>query len=97
MIRTFRTKTAEDVFHGNFASKAARRIPAAIQHVSSRKLQMVNLAADLNDLAVPTGNMLEALKGDLKGWHSIRVNQQYRILFRWVDRAAEDVDIVDYH
>jgi len=60
-------------------------------------LDLLNAAADLKDLAAPPGNRLEALKGDLKGFHSIRVNDQWRIVFRWVDGDAFDVRFVDYH
>lgn len=62
-----------------------------------RKLQLINRASDLNDLRVPPGNHLEALGGDLDGFYSIRINQQWRVIFRWVDGDAFDVQIIDYH
>jgi proteic killer suppression protein len=70
---------------------------AAIQPVAMRKLAMLNQAGRLDDLRVPPGNRLEALKGDRTGQHSIRINDQWRVCFRWTDGDAEDVEIVDYH
>jgi proteic killer suppression protein len=62
-----------------------------------RKLRLINVAGRLEDLRVPPGNRLEALKGDRRGQHAIRINDQWRVCFRWVDGGAEDVEIVDYH
>ena len=70
---------------------------ANIQTVAMRKLAMLNQAARLDDLRVPPGNRLEALTGDRAGQHSIRVNDQFRVCFRWTDAGPEDVEIVDYH
>ncbi|CAH2606456.1 Toxin HigB-1 (plasmid) [Rhodovastum atsumiense] len=70
---------------------------AAIAKVAVRKLDMLDAAAALNDLRVPPANRLEALKGDRAGGHSIRINDQFRICFRWTDAGPEDVEIVDYH
>ena len=75
----------------------SRRLPADIQHVARRKLRMLNNAASLDDLRIPPANRLEALKGDRKGQHSIRINDQWRICFRWKNGDALDVEIVDYH
>jgi toxin HigB-1 len=72
-------------------------LPAEIQLVALRKLRLLNQVRTLGDLRVPPGNRLEALKGDRRGQHSIRINQQWRICFRWRDGAAHDVEIVDYH
>jgi proteic killer suppression protein len=69
----------------------------AIAKIAWRKLDMIEAAEVLGDLASPPGNRLEALKGDRKGQHSIRINDQFRICFRWIKGAAEDVEIVDYH
>ncbi len=85
MIRSFKGQGTEDVFDG-VDSKAARR-----------KLERVDDSVALADLAVPPGNKLEPLKGDRKGQHSIRINDRYRICFRWTDAGPEDVEIVDYH
>ncbi len=69
----------------------------SVQRVALRKLQMLNRASALQDLRIPPGNRLEALKGGRKGQHSIRINDQWRVCFRWSERGAEDVEIVDYH
>ncbi len=92
MIRGFACKDTEKLF-GN---RNVRRF-AAIERPAQRKLLLLNAARDLDDLRSPPGNRLEALKGDRKGQHSIRVNQQWRICFRWQDGGAYDVEIVDYH
>jgi len=68
-----------------------------MQAVARRKLRMLNSAATLDDLRIPPANRLEALKGDRKGQHSIRINDQWRVCFRWKDGDAHDVEIVDYH
>ena len=93
MIRNFSDKEVEKVWSGAFS----RRLPNVIQLVARRKLRMLNNAASLDDLRAPPANRLEALKGDRKGQHSIRINDQWRICFRWIDSDAHDVEIVDYH
>jgi len=93
MIRTFADKEAEKIWQGT----ASRRLPTDIQHVARRKLRMLNNAVALDDLRAPPANRLEALKGDRKGQHGIRINGQWRICFRWKDGDALDVAIVDYH
>ena len=75
----------------------SRRLPSDIQNVALRKLRLLNRAADLNDLRVPPGNRLEALKADRAGQHSIRINDQWRICFVWTAGGPKDVEIVDYH
>lgn len=96
MIRTFADATTADLFHGA-NTKAARAIDKAIWPVVRRKLDIVNAAAAVQDLRVPPGNQLEALKGDQAGRFSIRVNQQYRITFRFENGHAFDVRCEDYH
>lgn len=91
MIKSFADREMERLFSGT----SVRRF-RAIERVALRKLDMVDAAHALNDLKSPPGNRLEALKGDLKGKFSIRINDQWRIVFRWID-GAEDVEIVDYH
>lgn len=93
MIRSFADRDAEALFHGRFARKLAQDM----QRVAQRKLRLIHQAEELGDLAAPPGNRLEALKGARRGQHSIRINDQWRICFRWKDGAAEDVEIVDYH
>ena len=96
MIRSFGDRRTEDLFHGKNSSRA-RRIATNIRSVAVRKLDLINAAVSLDDLRSPPGNRLEALSGDLQGCHSIRVNEQWRVIFRWTDAGAEDVQVVDYH
>ena len=93
VIRNFADKEAEKIWHGT----PSRRLPADIQHAARRKLRMLNNAATLDDLRIPPANRLEALKGGRKGQHSIRINDQWRVCFRWKNGDAQDVEIVDYH
>jgi proteic killer suppression protein len=88
---------ADDVTGSIWLGNVSRRLPAAVQPVIRRKLRMLDAAATLDDLRIPPGNRLEALKGDRRGQYSIRVNDQWRICFRWRDGDATDVAIVDYH
>ena len=96
MIVSFESRATEDLFNG-VDSKAARTIPKAVWPVVVRKLDLLNAAHDLRDLRVPPGNRLEGLKGQRVGYYSIRVNDQYRIVSRWIDGNAQDVVITDYH
>jgi proteic killer suppression protein len=93
VIRSFADKEAEKIWRG----ERTRRLPAGIQQTARRKLRMLNAAAGLDDLRIPPANRLEALKGERKGQYSIRINDQWRIWFRWSDGAASDFEIVDYH
>jgi proteic killer suppression protein len=93
VIRSFVDKEAEKIWAGT----ASRRLPGDIQGIARRKLRMLNNAATLDDLRIPPANRLEMLKGDRKGQCSIRINNQWRICFRWKDSDAHDVEIVDYH
>ena len=93
MIRSFADREAEKIWRG----ESSRRLPAAIQQAARRKLRMLNAAAVHDDLRIPPANRLEALKGERKGQYSIRINDQWRICFRWKDGGASDVQIVDYH
>jgi len=93
MIYSFTDKEAERIWTGT----ASRRLPSDIQAVARRKLRMINNAQTLDDLRIPPANRLEALKGDRKGQHSIRINNQWRICFTWKSGDAHDVEIVDYH
>jgi proteic killer suppression protein len=94
MIRSFKGKFAEAIL---VKRRAPRGFPGDIVSVARRKLVQLNAASELSDLSVPPGNRLEALKGDLMGKHSIRINDQWRIVFRWSDAGPEDVEIIDYH
>ena len=92
MIRSFKDRRTEALFQGETVAAFQ-----AIEKTTHRKLDMLDGATQLADLAAPPGNRLEALKGDREGQHSIRINNQYRICFRWTDAGAEDVMIEDYH
>lgn len=92
MIRSFAQKEAELLFN----DRPARRL-AAIERMVRRKLLLLNVARKLDDLRVPPGNRLEALRGDRPSQHSIRVTDQWRICFRWLDGEAHEVEIADYH
>jgi toxin HigB-1 len=93
MIRFFACRETALIWNG----RQSRKLPSDIQNVALRKLRMLNQARVLEDLRVPPGNRLEALKGDREGQHSIRINGQWRICFVWEDGGASDVEIVDYH
>ncbi len=97
MIANFRNRATEDLFHG-IDSKAGRAtVPVSLRHIAHRKLDLLNAAHDLRDLRMPPGNHLEALKGDWRGFYSIRINEQFRVVFRFRDGNAHEVMIVDYH
>mgnify|MGYP003565750419 CR=1 FL=1 len=96
MISSFGDKSTADLYHGRI-SKRVRRFPPNVQRLALRKLDILNAAYRLEDLREPPGNRLKALKGDLVGFHSIRVNDQWRIIFRWENNNAYDVSLTDYH
>ncbi len=96
MIVSFGNRATSDFFHG-ISSSRARRILNQIKDLALYKLDILNAAQSLDDLKSPPGNTLEALRGDLAGFHSIRINNQWRIVFKWQDASAHDVQIVDYH
>ncbi len=93
MIKTFADKETKRVFHG----RSSRKLPGDIQARAHRKLLILDQARSLQDLRVPPGNQLEALKGDRARQHSIRINRQWRICFLWRDADAFDVEITDYY
>jgi proteic killer suppression protein len=93
MIKSFRDKATEDLFHQRACHKNWR----AFERVAYRKLLMVHAAASLHDLKSPPGNKLEELKKERKGQHAIRINGQYRVCFNWINGNAENVEITDYH
>lgn len=97
MIRSFRSGGTEDIFNGR-ATRAARQcLSQALWRIAIRKLEALDSAESLLDLRVPPGNRLEPLKGDRTGQHSIRINDQVRICFKWTEAGPEAVEIVDYH
>jgi proteic killer suppression protein len=93
MIKSFQDKETEKIFNRHFSGK----LPQNIQQLARRKLVMLDAATDLNVLRVPPGNRLETLKGNRKEQHSIRINAQWRICFKWKAGDAYDVEIADYH
>jgi toxin HigB-1 len=93
MIKTFADRHTQELY----ATGKSKRFPADIARRAARKLEYVDLATQLNDLKVPPGNRLHALEGNRKGQHSISINDQWRVCFRFVDGDAYDVEICDYH
>jgi proteic killer suppression protein len=96
VIESFGNRLAEDLFFDR-GSKETRGFPPELLRVARRKLLYLHDAAELKDLRVPPGNRLEALKGDRRGFNSIRINDQWRVVFRWDHGSACDVAVVDYH
>ena len=96
MIRTLADDTTRDIWNG-VNSKAARRIPRALWPIVRRKLDQLDSVTRLDDLRIPPGTRLHALRGDLAGFHAIRVNDQYRVIFRFDGEHAVDVRCADYH
>ncbi len=96
VIVSFGDATTADIYDGN-DTKAARKVSPALWPRVQRKLDLLNACTSLNDLRVPPANRLEKLRGDLTGYHSIRVNEQYRIIFRFAKGNCEGVRCVDYH
>ena len=93
MIISFKDKETEKIWNGTVSLK----LPFEIQHKARRKLRMINNSQNINDLRVPPGNRLEKLQGDLKNKYSIRINDQWRIVFCWEDNNSSEVEIDDYH
>jgi proteic killer suppression protein len=93
MIKTFGDKESEKIWNGI----RSKKLPNEIQDVARRKLRMLNNVQDLNDLRTPPANRLEKLKGNLEDYYSIRINNQWRIIFQWLNNDSYDVKIVDYH
>ncbi len=97
MIRSFRDLGTEDIFNARDSKRARRVCPTVLWPVARRKLELLDAAAALMDLRIPPANRLEALRGDRRGQHSIRVNDQYRVCFVWTELGPAEVEIVDYH
>ncbi len=97
MILGFVDLGTEDLYNGKNTPRARRTCPQSLRDVAYRKLDQLDSATELNDIAVPPGNRLEKLRGDRAGQHSIRINDQYRICFRWTNAGPTEVEIVDYH
>jgi len=97
MIQSFADKDTDELFHKESNRRFAAIARVSLARVSLRKLFQMNHAEALSDLAVPPGNRLEPLKGDLQGFHAIRINDQWRIVFRWTEAGPAEVAICDYH
>ncbi len=97
MIRWFKDAGTEDIFNGIDSKSARKSCPPSLWRIARRKLDQIDSAETLEDLRVPPGNRLEALRGSRRGQHSIRINDRYRICFVWTEAGPEDVEIVDYH
>lgn len=96
MIVSFGNRATSDLYHG-ISSNRIRRLPSQISESALYKLDLLNAAQSLDDLRSPPGNKLESLKGDFAGFYSIRINSQWRIVFRWQASNAHDVRVIDYH
>jgi proteic killer suppression protein len=97
MIESFADKATEDIFNGANSAAARKLLPKALWKIAFRKLDQIDSATTLDDLRIPPGNRLEALKAERSGQYSIRINDQYRICFKWTQGGASLVEIVDYH
>ncbi|MCW5959203.1 MAG: type II toxin-antitoxin system RelE/ParE family toxin [Pyrinomonadaceae bacterium] len=98
VIESFKNAATDDIYNGRNSAAARRLLPRSLWKVAARKMDMIDGAIDLDDLRVPPGNRLEALKADRTGQYSVRINEQYRICFEWsADGRACNVEIVDYH
>jgi toxin HigB-1 len=93
MILSFGSKDTEKIWNG----ERTKRIPLEIQRIGRRKLRMLNNSQNIGDLKIPPSNRLEKLSGNLKEFHSIRINDQWRIIFKWENNHANEVEIIDYH
>jgi toxin HigB-1 len=93
MIQSFSNSETEKIWLGQWVKK----LPREVQEVGRRKLRMLNSSTNLNDLRIPPSNKLEKLKGNLKDYYSIRINDQWRIIFKWKNANAYEVEIIDYH
>ena len=97
MITSFKTKSTEDIFNGQNTKDARKKCPRSLWNIATRKLDQLDSVKSLEDLRVPPGNMLEALKGDRSHEYSIRINNQYRVCFKWSESGPYQVEITDYH
>ena len=97
MILAFKDSGTEDIFNGERTKAAKKSCPYSLWKVARRKLDQLDSVTTQNELRIPPGNRFEALVGDRKGQHSIRINDQYRICFLWTDAGPDQVEIVDYH
>jgi toxin HigB-1 len=97
MIKQFRNKGTEDIFNGRNSKEARKCCPRSLWKIASRKLDQLDSVTTIEELRIPPGNMLESLKGDRKEEYSIRINEKYRICFKWSETGPDQVEIIDYH
>jgi proteic killer suppression protein len=97
MIRSFPDRGTEDLFYGRSTKAARKTLRQSLWAAAAKNLDAIDSAGILDDLRIPPGNRLEALRGDRSGQHSVRINSQYRICFVWTEAGPEDVEVVDYH
>ncbi len=97
MIKAFRNKGTEDIFNGKNSKDARKTCPRSLWKIATRKLDQLDSVQSIDELRIPPGNMLEALIGNRQGEYSIRINEQYRICFKWSETGSDLVEITDYH
>lgn len=97
VIVTFKDRGTEDIFNGENSKVARKTCPESIWKVAARKLDQLDSVESLDEMRIPPGNRLEALAGNRRGQHSVRINEQYRVCFMWTDSGPDQVEIVDYH
>lgn len=97
MIQSFKDKGTEDIFNGKNTKEARKLCPRSLWNIAARKLDQLDSVKFLDELLIPPGNMLEALKGSRKGEYSIRINNQFRICFKWSETGPDSAEITDYH
>ncbi len=97
MIQSFKNTATEDIFNGENTKVARKICPRSLWKIAARKLDQLDSVEELNDLRIPPGNHLEALKGNRLGEYSIRINNQYRICFIWTENGPDSVEVTDYH
>lgn len=97
MIKSFADQESQDIYNGKRSKRALKRFSPILWRIAHRKFEMINAAKVLEDLKAPPSNHLELLRGSLRGYYSIRINDQWRIIFRWEKGHAESVKILDYH
>lgn len=97
MIVSFKDQASEDIFNGQNSKAARKACPQTLWRIATRKLDLLDSVRALDELKVPPGNRLERLRGNRKGQHSIRINEQYRICFVWAESGPSNIEVTDYH
>jgi proteic killer suppression protein len=97
MIQSFKDAGTEDIFNGENTKDARKTCPMSLWKVAARKLDQLDSVTTLQELKIPPGNQLEPLSGDRQGQYSIRINEKYRVCFKWIDSGPDQAEIIDYH